>query len=136
MEQNDAPDPAGYNAAGVEAISKNRDVVHQEPCLLVLPREASEPAPASQAEVGRKRRDTLRGLFQELSRYYPLDGKKPYWMCPGLLAKCKHGRFKYAGDIQLTPLFTSGERFGGPPRTLTSELLNAWSVDTDGDGRV
>ena len=84
------------------AISKIRDVVHQEPRLKVVPKAAPEKASVGRKALGgREWRDTERRLYQELSRYYPLD-TRPYWTRPGLLANCKHGCFKCTGDIPPT----------------------------------
>ena len=92
IERNDASDSVGWNAAGIEAIKKIRKVVNERPCLAGF-----GPAPvesASTSAIGyQERRNNVRQLYQELSKYYPLEGKRRVWTRPELLAKRKDRRF-------------------------------------------
>lgn len=84
------------NAAGLEAVSKIREVVYQEPHPVVV-ETTGEELVSKYAGKERDRRNTERGLYQELSRYLRVDTGY-YWTRPGVLANRKHGRWKCDGD--------------------------------------
>ena len=73
-------------------------MVYQRPCLVVTPGKLN-PARSKRAKEEYERRKVERGLYQELSRYYPLEGR-PKWGRQDLLVRGKH-------DILLNALMTS-----------------------------
>ena len=89
----------GCNAVFAEDLPTIRDVVNEEPRLLV--NESSEPPVSERAAVFRVKRDIDREFHEELSRYYPLKGEM-LWTRPALFLKGKHGRMQRTGNIPLT----------------------------------
>ena len=68
------------------------------------------------AQEERERRSVERGLFQELSRYYPLEPDQEQWESPPLLLKGKFNMMtQRADDIPLTRIPLSAERSRGSP---------------------
>lgn len=83
----------GCTPVAVEIIPTIRQVVYQEHHLFVI--EADEGKPRSKhAKKERERRNTVRGMFQELSRYYPRV--KGLWRRHELLSEGKHASNQFA----------------------------------------
>lgn len=86
IQQNDGSDPIVCNPAAVEAIPKIRSVANQEPYLRTLNTRGIEAEGSStHVRYERERRNIERGLYRELSRYYPRS--KGAWTRPLLLSE-------------------------------------------------
>ena len=90
IQPNDTPDLVECNTAAVEVIPTIREMVNEEPYLLVT--KTIEKSVSHPADMERERRNTERQLYQELSKYYP-RGQRP-WARSTLLWEGKHGRIK------------------------------------------
>ena len=58
--------------------------------------------PSKKAHTERRRRQGIRRLSEELSRYYPLPANQSAWGCPELLSKGKHGVITRRHDAPFT----------------------------------
>ena len=91
------PDQDNCNAVAVCFVQMARVAVYQHPCLLIKDREVPDPRTSAAAERELQGRDLELMQFQELSRYYLLEGDQEEWKRPLLLKKGKHrlGRSMY-----------------------------------------
>jgi hypothetical protein len=78
----------GCNAVAVKVISSVREVANDEPCLLVTKVKEEADVKSGEARLERERRSVERGLYQELSRYYPRANG--LWNRRQLLSQRKH----------------------------------------------
>jgi hypothetical protein len=89
MKRNGAPDTTDHNADVLEIMSVIRPVVYQHPQLTKGEWNPSQEG-SKNARREKRRRNTDRGHFRELSRYYRLPLGKKAWGRPVLLRKRKH----------------------------------------------
>jgi len=78
-----------WNAAALRVVEQTRAPVYAGPRLKGGPSTRSTQGKrASDAE--HRRRRGIRGLNEELSRYYQLGVNQSLWGCPELLSRGKH----------------------------------------------
>ena len=99
MKRNDTSDPVGCIKGALKYVQKTRQPVYPRHRLSIRGNYTDkEASPSAQQE--RKRRATMRDLFERLSRYYRLaedderDGGEDHeseqmWGCPSLLREGK-----------------------------------------------
>ena len=66
-------------------------MLHKEPYLKLTGVKDDTDALSRHMRTERERRTTERGLYQELTKYYPRESR--LWTIPGILSRGKHGRF-------------------------------------------
>ena len=117
-------------------VEKTKDLVYDEPCLLVGKSEETDAVTpriycGGRAEEGRGRWQKTRSLLQVLSRYFQRPTRKD-WTRPTLLSEGKHGRIQCIGEIPLNSSLFSGALLGATPRPPHGPRVRAWNVGTDG----
>ena len=131
MKRNGAPDTTDRNADILEIVPIMRPLVYQHPQLAKGDCASQEGSKGAIRE--KKRRDTDRRYFGELSRYYQLPLGKKAWGRPLLLKKSKYKRPRQINDILLTCVLLSIEGPGQPPSSnRTSPRANCLDVDRGG----
>ena len=91
MKRNGIPNSTCYNPDILEIIPKIRSAVCQHPRLFVKGGRNPCADNSRRAVKERKRRESERTLFGELSRYYQLPPNKKMWTRPPLLERGEHG---------------------------------------------
>lgn len=84
------PDLVNCNAVAVSFVQIMRDVVYQHPRLFAGGGVDRDPEGSNAAKKEQRKRDRERKLFEELSRYYPLERGRTEWRRPLLLKRGKH----------------------------------------------
>ena len=91
ISRSDTPDPIDRNAVAAENIWAIRTLVYLEPRLHKGHGERTV-TDSAHADGEVKRRNVERGLYQDISRYYPLSQNQSAWARPSLLSLGKHER--------------------------------------------
>ena len=90
-----------WNAAALRVVEQTRTPVYARPQLQKgTGTRSTQGKRASDAE--HRRRRAIRGLNEELSRYYQLGVNQSIWECPELLSRGKHSVITRYHDISLT----------------------------------
>ena len=90
-----------WNAAALRVVEQTRTPVYARPQLQKgTGTRSTQGKRASDAE--HRRRRAIRGLNEELSRYYQLGVNQSIWECPELLSRGKHSVITQNHDISLT----------------------------------
>ena len=86
-------DLTNWNAVARDVVQTLRPVpVYSTPKLHKGPTPIGGDNRSNHAQVEAKRREAQREVFQDLSRYYVLPGRKEKWRSPQILDNGKHGR--------------------------------------------
>ena len=86
IPRGNAPDLIDPNSAARKIISAKRQPVHGKDCL-VGGKGRRTMAGSKGADEEYERRNEIRQVYQELSRYYPLEEGNTKWSTPQLLLK-------------------------------------------------
>ena len=93
-------DLIGWNAVALEVVKTMWIPVYNTSQLTTG--TGMRAGPGKKARVERRRRQGIRQLNEELSKYYPLPVNQSAWGCPELLSMGKHGVITRRHDAPLT----------------------------------
>lgn len=104
-----------WNAAALEAIQVTRPAVYPLHKLKKGSLHGRAPKVRSKAATSEaRRREGIRALNEELSKYYELPDDRTEWECPELLMKGKRGRERWYGNNPPYPYPLSAPRYRDP----------------------